>query len=102
MQQRQMSKDFSRLSSSNELTLNNYDSQECSTPKNVSANGSISKGFSQLQMWVSNIFDKSPEQEYSPKVQDVQSSGVLTDLSHHLGKPIYDVDAFGCVPELIN
>jgi len=34
--------------------------------------------------------------------QQPVTSKVLTDLSAHLGKDVYDVEAFGTVPELIN
>jgi hypothetical protein len=34
----------------------------------------------------------------APKTND----NIFTDLSRHLNKTIFDVDAFGSVPELIN
>ena len=50
-----------------------------------------------LQAWGGKLFAQSIQQQ-----RVFESSKVLTDLSAHLGKDVYDVDAFGTVSELIN
>ena len=49
-----------------------------------------------LQAWGGKLLAQSIQQQ-----RDTESSKVLTDLSAHLGKDVYDVDAFGTVSELI-
>lgn len=50
-----------------------------------------------LQAWGGKLFAQSIQQQ-----RVAETSKVLTDLSAHLGKAVYDVDAFGTVSELIN
>ena len=60
--------------------------------------GSMSQGIPLLlQAWGGKLFAQSIQQQ-----RVTESSKVLTDLSAHLGKDVYDVDAFGTVSELIN
>jgi len=54
--------------------------------------GSMSQGIPLLlQAWGAQSIQQPPA-----------TSKVLTDLSAHLGKDVFDIDAFGTVPELIN
>lgn len=60
--------------------------------------GNMSQGIPLLlQAWGGKLFAQSIKQQ-----RVTESSKVLTDLSAHLGKDVYDVDAFGTVSELIN
>lgn len=78
-----------------DITLNNNtaDSQVRQTLQNL-GNG-IAKVFS----WAGSSMEGTQAQVLTaPETND----NIFTDLSTHLNKTIYDVDAFGSVPELIN
>ena len=59
----------------------------------------LGKGIAKVFSWAGSSMERSEAQAIiAPETND----NVFTDLSTHLGKTIYDVDAFGSVPELIN
>lgn len=78
-----------------EITLNSLTAESPVRQTLQNLGNSIAKVFS----WAGSSMERS---EASAIIAPETNENVFTDLSAHLGKTIFDVDAFGSVPELIN